>query len=190
MLKNTKYDKCRKKYEGKKISGFDKWEGFVRNINSENSTRASNATIEELAKLLYENYEGKSFSTSDIDIIIDALYVKCSSRIERSLVSKVVKYYELYINKNESLSVNDSVIRAILPYYLKYYKISEYCENSKYPTDEKMQYIDLHKMMNAISEKAGISIHKIDQIIWYCYKSDDVRRAVAKAYYFSAEEKK
>lgn len=188
MIENSpKYSSCQKKYENADFDSFEeqRWVEFIIDINAENSTRASRKTCEYLAKTMYQRGRQNSwqFEVKDVDYFVNELS-KMNFRYEKSLISKILKYHDLwrYADK-DTFVVNDRIIRQVLPYYLKYYKITEFADKRSYPTRDDMSYSNLHSMISAIQEKTNLSKHQIDQIIWYCYKNDVVRCALAIAMY-------
>ena len=65
-----------------------------------------------------------------------------------------------------------------MPYYLK--MLSVYFEHKKL---EKCSYAELVGLIKEIKNKLpdGMGYDQIDHIIWYCYRNDSLRVAIAAA---------
>ena len=72
------------------------------------------------------------------------------------------------------------MVRAILPYYLAYYKIDRTLWQGK--NFEKLSYIEFYTIFSAVRDKVVVlNNHQLDHLIWYAYKNDNIRSEVAKA---------
>ena len=94
----------------------------------------------------------------------------------KSLSSKICKYLSEELYKKDNYYINDSVIRAVLLFYLDYYKVSHDSIQSINGVG-KISYthlFDLLEQLNyKVKEKHGVELTKneLDHILWYCYKS-------------------
>lgn len=109
-----------------------------------------------------------------VNDLVDASYVDGASEA-RSLASKVCKYIAEHEFKNNNLYyINDSFVRHVLPFYMKYY-------NSEDPVcivndiDYATLYTHLKKLHDKVNEtyrgEKPISKSRFDHIMWYCYKN-------------------
>ena len=104
----------------------------------------------------------------------------------KSFCSKVCKFLNDYIYNNNGYYINDTYVRRALPFYLKYYGISQIKVKghlqrvNKWSSIDNLSYADLHKALDLLNETANqkhkgkkIKKSELDLIIWYCYKSFD-----------------
>lgn len=171
------YDKQDKKLEEYTQKDFEKIIGLIA---TSNSTRTPKANIKILAKYISEKKDDflKRLKSGEISLVDEITYLDGFTRREKSLASKVCCFLCELEYKKFNFSINDNVVRRILPYYLKYYDIpceSKNLDNCSY----KEISASIEKIMNKLPEKMTYS--EIDRIIWYCYKDDPVRSEVAIA---------
>ncbi len=157
---------------------------IINRIATENSTRTSVDTMTLLASFLADTQNNFLSRLAEgkpelVDDLLDNL-VKNGSRRDKSLVSKVCRYLNEWIYGTDSYTINDSVVRAILPYYLAYYKIEKSLWWNK--NLEDMKYVEFFNLFNQLKDKLeGLNRHQLDHLIWYAYKSDKIRFEMAKA---------
>lgn len=157
---------------------------IIKCIANENSTRTSNETISCLATYCagYSDRFLDRLKTGEIELVDDiSRYLTNSGRRkEKSLASKLCRYLNEWLFDDCAYTINDSVVRAILPYYLAYYKIDH---NLWYGIDfEALSYKDFYSLFSKLRDKVEVlNNHQLDHLIWYSYKNDSVRSAVAKA---------
>ena len=156
---------------------------FIRRVARDNSTRTSNINIDILAKYIFTNMIAildriKNGDYSLVDELADLTQLG-ATRKEPSLASKVCRYIDDWYYGNDHFTINDSVVRALLPYYYLYYSI-DFNVNI-----DEISYVDFMKYFNDLVEKIqsleNIKRHEIDHIIWYVYRNDSIRQAVASA---------
>ena len=73
LPKYEKYTRCFKKYKEKEygdLSSLDNWKMFVKDLNSENSTRASEETVGVLAEIMFERSRNE-LKPDDVDVVIN-----------------------------------------------------------------------------------------------------------------------
>lgn len=188
LIKNdSKYGESsyKKYYEklGKKLEDYSKEEikMILKEIASSNSTHTSNINIDILSDYIFNNKKDFLFKleSGSAELVDEISFIDGFIRREKSFASKVCSYLcELEFGKS-NFAVNDSVVRTMLPYYLNYFGIakvtSKKLENCSYK--ELVGYID--KIKNKLKE--NLSFEEIDNILWYCYKDDSVRIAIATA---------
>ena len=156
---------------------------IINRIAIENSTRTSKEAIMCLAaycanpdnKFLELLREGE---LTLVDKLLEHL-VKSGHRKDKSLVSKVCRYLNEWLYGGCAYTINDTVVRTILPYYLAYYKIDPQKWQGK--NFAKLSYVDFYEIFSLVRCKTNLNNHQLDHLIWYEYKNDGIRREVAKA---------
>lgn len=157
---------------------------IINRIATENSTRTSKETMEHIAVFCADpknNFLGriKEGDMFLVDAIIQHL-VQNGCRKDKSLASKLCRYLNEWLYNGCAYTINDSVVRAILPYYLAYFKIDQKLWKGK--NFEELSYIEFYTIFSAIREEVAVlNNHQLDHLIWYAYKNDSIRSEVAKA---------
>lgn len=158
---------------------------IVRLIARANSTRTPQKNAEILGGYIYDNRKVflERLKKGDKDLIPELANYKGLSRKESSLASKICVFLcELEFQKSNFI-VNDNVVRTVLPYYLHYYDIDTKSWQDKNGLKDlnKCSYAELFDLVKAVKEKSEntLTFREIDHILWYCYKNDPVRTAVA-----------
>ena len=170
------YENCGKSL---KDYSYDEIYGILKRISSANSTRTPNKDICVIAEYILNNRTVflSRLNSGDVGLVEELVEREGLKRREVSFASKVCEYLsELEFGKVQYV-ISDSVIRRILPYYLTYYDISHNnglsVENISYS-----ELVDLiFELLQKIPEK--LDCRELDRILWYCYKNDSVRCAVA-----------
>ena len=162
----------------------DAYYEVINRIATENSTRTSKITMRILAdylsnpnnKFLERLSEGKP---QLVDDLLNYL-VKKGERRDKSLVSKICRYLNEWLYQKDDYTINDSVVRKILPYYLAYYKIDKTLwQTIKLDDLSYVEFIGLFDLVNAnVSE---LTRHQLDHLIWYAYKNDSIRSSIASS---------
>lgn len=156
----------------------------INRIATENSTRTSKETMECLAAYCadFNNHFLDRLQNGDqelVDTILQHL-VENNSRKDKSLASKVCRYLNEWIYGGFAYTINDSVVRAIMPYYLAYYNVDRKLWAGK--NFEELSYIEFYGIFSALRAKVPeLNNHQLDHLIWYAYKNDNIRSEVAKA---------
>lgn len=157
---------------------------IINRIATENYTRTSKETMECMAaycadpakKFLARIKEGDQ---ELVDALLQHL-VQNGSRKDKSLASKLCRYLNEWLFGGCAYTINDSVVRAILPYYLAYYKIDRRLWQGK--NFEKLSYMEFYSIFSAVRDEVKVlNNHQLDHLIWYAYKNDSIRSEVAKA---------
>lgn len=157
---------------------------IINRIATENSTRTSKETMKCLAAYC-ANPDNNFLSRveSGDQHLVDAMLrhlVQNGSRKDKSLVSKVCRYLNEWLYGGCAYTINDSVVRAVLPYYLAYYKIDRNLWQNK--NFEKLSYAEFYEIFSAVRDEVKVlNNHQLDHLIWYAYKSDSIRSEIAKA---------
>jgi len=156
----------------------------IRCIATENSTRTSTETMKCLAAYCTDrsNRFLERIQNGDQELVDDMLQhlIENSSRKDKSLVSKVCRYLNEWLFAGCEYTINDSVVRAIIPYYLAYYNIDRKLWVGKKFDD--LSYIEFYRIYSALRAKVSeLNNHQLDHLIWYAYKNDSIRSEVAKA---------
>lgn len=170
-------------YLDKKLEEYTKEEikTILRKIASSNSTHTSNENIDILSDYIFNNKKDFLFKleSGSAELVDEISFIDGFIRREKSFASKVCSYLCELEFKKSNFAVNDSVVRTMLPYYLNYFGIakvtSKKLKNCSYK--EFIGYIEGIK--NELKE--DLTFEEIDNIIWYCYKDDSVRIAIATA---------
>lgn len=168
------------KYEqrGKSLADYTEEEirTIVKQIANSNSTRTPNCSIDIIAAYMAKNLTGflQRLHSGDVQLVEELGYLDGFPRHETSLASKICSYLSRLEYGKSQYVINDSVVREILPYYLKYYGIPA-------QKVQEMSYAELLAAITELSRKTpdGLAYHEIDQILWYGYRDDPVRRAIA-----------
>lgn len=166
------------KQRGKSLADYTEEEirTIVKQIANSNSTRTPNCSIDIIAAYMAKNLTEflQRLHSGDVQLVEELGYLDGFPRHENSLASKICSYLSRLEYGKSQYVINDSVVREILPYYLKYYEI---------PAKEvqEMSYAELLVAITELSRKTpdGLACHEIDQILWYGYRDDPVRRAIA-----------
>lgn len=174
--------------KGKRLSAYtpSEWETVIGLISTANSTRSPKASIRALAEYTYHNRDAflQKLANGDISVV-DDLTKANTPRREDSLISKICAYLCEYDFHEFHFVINDNVVRRILPYYLCYYKVDEslWKKHGRIKKLDNAPYSDIHAMIKGIQQSLSetLSLRDIDHILWYCYKNDAVRVAIANA---------
>lgn len=172
------------KYFDAKDYSVDAYYNIINCIATENSTRTSKETKECMAAYCADpknNFLGsiKAGDENLVDAILQHL-LDNGSRKDKSLASKLCRYLNEWYYGGCAYTINDSVVRAILPYYLAYYKIDRKLWQGK--NFEKLSYVEFYTIFSAVRDKVAVlNNHQLDHLIWYAYKNDSIRSEVAKA---------
>lgn len=157
---------------------------IVNRIATENSTRTSKETMQCIAAYCADSNTHflDRIKAGDQRLVDDLLQhlIKNGSRKDKSLASKICRYVNEWLYGSCDFTINDSVVRAIMPYYLAYYKIDRNLWYNK--NFEELSYLEFYQLFNAMREHvAELNNHQLDHLIWYAYKNDSIRTEVAKA---------
>lgn len=157
---------------------------IINRIATENSTRTSKETMQCIATYCANpnmNFLDR-IKAGDQQLVDDLLrhLVENGSRKDKSLASKICRYLNEWMYGRCDFTINDSVVRAIMPYYLAYYKVDKKLwYNKKF---EELSYFEFFCLFSVIREHvAELNNHQLDHLIWYAYKNDSIRTEVAKA---------
>lgn len=153
-------------------------------IATENSTHTSNEAKKCLAGYCaaLENRFLDRIREGDPYLVDDLLQqlVQNGYRKEKSLASKICRYLNEWLYGGCAYTINDSVVRTILPYYLAYYKIDRTLWQGK--LFDKLSYMAFYEIFSTVRDAVGeLNNHQLDHLIWYAYKNDSIRRELAKA---------
>ncbi len=184
LIKNdSKYGESsyKKYYEklGKKLEDYTKEElkTILKEIASSNSTHTSNINIDILSDYIFNNKKNFLFKleSGNAELVDEISFIDGFIRREKSFASKVCSYLCELEFEESNFAVNDSVVRTILPYYLNYFGIAKV-------TSKKLGNCSYKEFVGYIDKiKKDLSFEEIDNILWYCYKDDSVRIAIATA---------
>lgn len=157
---------------------------IINRIATENSTRTSKKTMQCIAAYCAESNTHflDRMKAGDQRLVDDLLQhlVNNGSRKDKSLASKICRYLNEWLYGSSDFTINDSVVRAIMPYYLAYYKIDRNLWYNK--NFEELSYLEFYQLFSAIREHVmELNNHQLDHLIWYAYKNDSIRTEVAKA---------
>ena len=169
----------------------DAYKEIIKKIATENSTRTSKEAIKYLAEYCAEpsnNFLGRLQEGKPelVDDLCQHLVDK-KQRREKSLASKICRYLNEWYCNDQKYTINDSVVRTLLPYYLAYYQIDskQWKETVKGKERVKqldqLRYVDFYELFSLVREKTEIDNHQLDHLLWYAYKNDRIRCEVAKA---------
>ncbi|OPZ35185.1 MAG: hypothetical protein BWY98_00806 [Tenericutes bacterium ADurb.BinA155] len=162
----------------------DAYSKIIKNIVIENSTRSKDEVVKALAKYCVDEnrhflarlQEGKPRLVDDIVSYL----TNQGFREEKSLSSKVCRYLNEWIFHQDDYTINDSVVRSVMPYYLAFYQIPTSLKTLK--AFESLSYVDFLPIFDLIREKSeGLTRHQLDHLLWYSYKNDRIRTEIAKA---------
>ena len=158
---------------------------IIKKIAVENSTRSSTKVCRMIARFIINpnNNFLKGLEEGDPKLVdkLKENLINNGERKEKSLPSKVCRYLNEWVFKGHAFTINDSVVRAVLPYYLSYYKIDKSYWYGK--ELDKLSYVSFFEIFNQLYEKVGnLNRHEIDHILWYSYKNDNIRMEIARAF--------
>ena len=157
---------------------------IINRVATENHTRTYKETMECMAAYCADPQNNflSRIEAGDkylVDAILQHL-VQNGSRKDQSLASKLCRYLNEWLYGGCAYTINDSVVRAILPYYLAYYKIDRALWQGK--NFGKLSYIEFYTIFSAVRDKVVVlNNHQLDHLIWYAYKNDSIRSEVAKS---------
>jgi len=156
----------------------------INRIATENATRTPKKAMECLAVYCaaINNRFLDRIKNGDQELVDDMLQhlVENNCRQDKSLVSKVCRYLNEWLYDGCAYTINDSIVRAIMPYYLAYYKIDSKLWVGK--NFGKLSYVEFYRIFSALRAKVPeLNNHQLDHLIWYAYKNDSIRSEVAKA---------
>lgn len=156
----------------------------INKIATENSTRTSKVVMSLLAE--YCSNQNNRFlerlkegNPQLVDDLLEHL-VKNGERRDKSLASKICRYMNEWLYHEDSFTINDSVVRKVLPYYLAYYKIDKSLWYGK--TLDVLSYVEFFRLFNALKDLIPeMNRHELDHLMWYAYKGDPIRSSIAEA---------
>ncbi len=172
---------------GKSLEKYslDELEKIIGYIATSNSTRSPKESICAFSQYIYLNLNTflKKLNDGDISVIEDLKRVK-TPRHEDSLISKICRYLcELEFEKINFI-INDNVVRSILPYYLDFYGVDKrlWTKKGKIIKFDKLSYSQLHNLIEEVRKQTteNLTLRDVDDILWYCYKNDNVRTSIAQ----------
>lgn len=157
---------------------------IINRIATENSTRTSKKTMEILANYCADTSKGvlERLQGGCPQLVDDMLQhmIDHGGRRDKSLASKVCRYLNEWLYGGCAYTINDSVVRAVLPYYLAFYEVDKMLWKNK--DFEELCYVEFYHIFSALREQVGVlNNHQLDHLIWYTYKSDNIRKEIAKA---------
>ena len=169
----------------------DAYKEIIRKIATENSTRTSKEAIDYLAKycadpknkFLRRLQEGE---TKLVDDLWQHLVDK-EQRREKSLASKICRYLNEWYYNGREYTINDSVVRTVLPYYLACYQIDSGKWKETIKGEERVKrfdqldYVEFYELFSLVREQTELDNHQLDHLLWYAYKNDRIRCEAAKA---------
>lgn len=172
---------------GKKLADYtlEELNEIIRLIATSNSTRSPRGSIDVLAEYIYQNIDSvlEKLDKGDIGLIEKLSKCRALPRKEKSLISKICAYLCEYECEKYNFIINDSVVRGVLPYYLSYYNIDkgEWAKKGKVKKLDDFSYSQMHSLISKIKDAVSdeLTLRDIDHILWYCYKDDRIRTAVA-----------
>ena len=182
----SSYEEYYKKL-GKRLADYtsDEVEKIIGYISTSNSTRSPKESICALSQYIYANLNTflKKLNDGDITVIEELENVK-TPRYEKSLISKICRYLcELEFGEIKFI-INDNVVRGILPYYLDFYGVDKrlWTKKGKIIKFDKLSYSQLHNLIEEVRKQAAenLTLRDVDDILWYCYKNDNVRTSIAQ----------
>lgn len=154
------------------------WGKLIREIRNINHTRTSNKAVNAFARYLSMNSKiiddiinGRNNAVDDI-----LTYLKGNTLpIPISLASKVCKWIYRW-NKNgrkDAYAIYDSIVKSVIPYYAKHFGVTI---NHLKDLDD---YVKYDKIVKDISKISKVSLHDLDRILWYFFKSNPIQREIA-----------
>lgn len=158
---------------------------IIKVIANENSTRTPDKAIPHFARFCTapEYRFTERLQAGDVTLPDDiTAYLKGKGvRSEKSLASKVCRFLNEWQFGKCDYTINDSVVRGVLPYYLAYYGIEGALWRKK--KFESLSYAAFYRLFALVREKSeGLNNHELDHLIWYAYKNDPVRAVLAKVF--------
>ena len=85
-----------------------------------------------------------------------------------------------WLYNEDAYTINDSVVRKVLPYYLAYYKIDKNIWDGRKIDD--LNYVDFFEFFNCLKRVLPeMNRHELDHLMWYTYKNDPIRSSIAEA---------
>lgn len=165
---------------------LNQWIDFINQIARDNSTRTSAKDITVLAQYIHDNssYVLDKIETSDYSIVdeLSNLKKRGATRLEPSLASKICRYLDEWHFNHDFFTINDSVVRFMLPYYYLYNVIDSKITVNVEKCDFKTFMSIYNQLFDKIKEsEPQLTRHEMDHIIWYVYRNDSVRKAIAAA---------
>jgi hypothetical protein len=164
---------------------LDDFRKIIYQIADDNSTHTATPSREAIARYIYspttrflERLGKPDYSlVDDINDYVFANVTLPSGRKAHvlSLSSKLCRYLEEWLWGNDNFAVYDSVVRNLLPYYIKQRGLTLTVNLGK------STYQQFMEEFNKISNGNKVRKHSIDHIIWYSYKDDPIRTAIGIA---------
>lgn len=173
----------RKARTGRTLIDYDPDEmtDIIKKIAVSNSTRSSGQNIRVIAAYIGKDRTRFLHRSADGDIALveELAHLDGLTRREESLSSKVCAYLSQLEFGQSRYAISDSVVRQILPYYLLRYGIA-----FKNPgAVMAASYTQVAALIGAVAGQLPryLAYHEIDRILWYGYRDDPVRCAIAQA---------
>ena len=164
---------------------LDDFRKIIYQIADDNSTHTATPSREAIARYIYspttrflERLGKPDYSlVDDINDYVFANVTLPSGRKAHvlSLSSKLCRYLEEWLWGNDNFAVYDSVVRNLLPYYIKQRGLTLTVNLGK------STYQQFMEEFNKISNGNKVRKHSIGHIIWYSYKDDPIRTAIGIA---------
>ncbi len=168
---------------------------LLAKIAAENSTRTPNDSIVSFSNYIcspeFNFWERLKRGEKELPDNLYQFVKENENRKEKSLSTKICKYLNEWIYKQNDFTINDSIVRTVLPYYLSKYGVDKrfWTQKSKneltVATFESSTapysifYTAFEQLSNKVQE---LTYHEIDFILWYCFKDDSVKLALAKSF--------
>lgn len=156
----------------------------INKIATENSTITSKVVMSLLAEYCsnLDNWILERLKEGNPQLVDDLLehLVKNGEKRDKSLASKNCRYMNEWLYYEDSFTINDSVVRKVLPYYLAYYKIDKSLWYGKNLDD--LSYVEFFRLFNALKDLIlEMNRHELDHLMWYTYKGAPIRLSIAEA---------
>lgn len=165
-------------YVEKSDYALDDYMKIIQSIAAINHTRTSQNACMEISELAVKHdllSKIKNGETCIVDVMIEEMTI----RKERSLLSKVCRYLETWKCDSKNFTINDSILRLVLPYYLYNYDNDEETRYEKMKDD--VTFNEYLSNCNSLLRKCEIeNLHELDYLLWYFYSKDSIRLEIIK----------
>lgn len=156
---------------------------IVRKIAIDNSTHTPTKDCAVLAHYIFDktNKFFERLERGDIALVDDLCQYGFDNTGKRhkSLASKICRYLNEWIYDRDDYTINDLIVRTVLPYYLHKHKVDTNLwtktvgKTIRRKDFETMSYEEFFACYKSLQQTIpGVSLRDLDSLIWYYYSQE------------------
>lgn len=156
---------------------------IVRKIAIDNSTHTPTADCAVLAHYMFDknNRFFERLESGDIALVDDLCQygITVTGKRHKSLASKICRYLNEWIYGSDAYTINDLIVRTVLPYYLHRHDVDKSLwtkivgNNIRRKDFEMMSYKEFFACYEGLHKTIqGVSLRDLDSLIWYYFSQE------------------